>query len=248
MAHNASFDGPGGRTGLDRPSSSSSPSSSGISESPRESSVAFSLIASPTTRPDGFDGISYFSKTEEPEEVMEDQDDDTIAVKTEPGEPSSSITMAPSRRPRGRPRKVKSESQSSMKATTKGRTKTGCVTCRKRKKKCDERKPTCKNCEQNNVHCEGYPARRIWLNGKEKAAVRSESSNYMSRPMSSCAFTKIHLDRERWQQNGAIQLPEFIPSLEQNIDWKFYKHYENELSRRLNINPDTTNPFTRKCL
>ena len=33
------------------------------------------------------------------------------------------------------------------------RTKTGCFCCRKRKKKCDERKPACSGCLRNNLQC-----------------------------------------------------------------------------------------------
>ncbi|KAH8696898.1 hypothetical protein GQ44DRAFT_733544 [Phaeosphaeriaceae sp. PMI808] len=36
------------------------------------------------------------------------------------------------------------------------RTKTGCGTCRRRKKKCDEAKPKCNNCERNGFICAGY--------------------------------------------------------------------------------------------
>ncbi|KAK6388132.1 hypothetical protein LTR65_008140 [Meristemomyces frigidus] len=36
------------------------------------------------------------------------------------------------------------------------RTKTGCHTCRGRKKKCDERKPGCQNCERGSLTCGGY--------------------------------------------------------------------------------------------
>lgn len=36
------------------------------------------------------------------------------------------------------------------------RTKTGCHTCRGRKKKCDERKPICGNCERGKFNCQGY--------------------------------------------------------------------------------------------
>ncbi|KAK5138354.1 hypothetical protein LTR08_003415 [Meristemomyces frigidus] len=39
------------------------------------------------------------------------------------------------------------------------RTKTGCHTCRGRKKKCDERKPACLNCERGNFACGGYGAK-----------------------------------------------------------------------------------------
>ncbi|RKF65670.1 putative bacterial transferase hexapeptide [Erysiphe neolycopersici] len=36
------------------------------------------------------------------------------------------------------------------------RTKTGCMTCRRRKKKCDETKPTCNNCLRGGFTCTGY--------------------------------------------------------------------------------------------
>ncbi|KUI56699.1 putative maltose O-acetyltransferase [Cytospora mali] len=40
------------------------------------------------------------------------------------------------------------------------RTKTGCLTCRKRKKKCDEAKPECSNCLRGGFVCAGYPQQR----------------------------------------------------------------------------------------
>ncbi|WPG98373.1 Hypothetical protein R9X50_00116300 [Acrodontium crateriforme] len=39
------------------------------------------------------------------------------------------------------------------------RTKTGCHTCRSRKKKCDEGKPICQNCERGGFTCGGYGAK-----------------------------------------------------------------------------------------
>ncbi|KAI1179374.1 hypothetical protein F4777DRAFT_600955 [Nemania sp. FL0916] len=38
----------------------------------------------------------------------------------------------------------------------KRRTKTGCLTCRKRRIKCDELHPTCKNCQKSKRECLGY--------------------------------------------------------------------------------------------
>lgn len=38
----------------------------------------------------------------------------------------------------------------------KKRTRTGCLTCRKRHIKCDERKPGCSNCEKSKKKCLGY--------------------------------------------------------------------------------------------
>lgn len=48
------------------------------------------------------------------------------------------------KRPRGRPRKHPVASIINQSKVTKGRSKTGCITCRRRKKKCDEAKPRCK--------------------------------------------------------------------------------------------------------
>ncbi|KAI1186247.1 hypothetical protein F5B17DRAFT_370450 [Nemania serpens] len=42
------------------------------------------------------------------------------------------------------------------------RTKTGCMTCRKRRIKCDEGKPTCNNCLKSKRECEGYNQRVIF--------------------------------------------------------------------------------------
>ncbi|KAK3684490.1 hypothetical protein LTR37_020238 [Vermiconidia calcicola] len=42
------------------------------------------------------------------------------------------------------------------------RTKTGCLTCRKRRIKCGEERPVCKNCVKSKRHCEGYNQRVIF--------------------------------------------------------------------------------------
>ncbi|KAL4877244.1 hypothetical protein BJY04DRAFT_198889 [Aspergillus karnatakaensis] len=42
------------------------------------------------------------------------------------------------------------------------RTKTGCMTCRRRKKKCDEQHPACNNCLRGGFLCEGYSSRGTW--------------------------------------------------------------------------------------
>ncbi|EED20324.1 acetyltransferase, putative [Talaromyces stipitatus ATCC 10500] len=42
------------------------------------------------------------------------------------------------------------------------RTKTGCLTCRRRKKKCDEQHPACNNCIRGGFVCEGYSSRSTW--------------------------------------------------------------------------------------
>lgn len=57
------------------------------------------------------------------------------------------------------------------------RTKTGCMTCRKRKKKCDEHKPTCLNCAKGSFKCEGYEEDKI-VPGSVASNSRSRSSTH----------------------------------------------------------------------
>jgi hypothetical protein len=40
------------------------------------------------------------------------------------------------------------------------RRRTGCLSCRQRRVKCDERKPSCERCEAANIVCAGYPQMR----------------------------------------------------------------------------------------
>lgn len=54
------------------------------------------------------------------------------------------VAQLKQKRPRGRPRKHPLTPIVNTNKVTKGRSKTGCITCRKRKKKCDEAKPRCR--------------------------------------------------------------------------------------------------------
>lgn len=58
-------------------------------------------------------------------------------------ESDAPTSHAKQKRPRGRPRKHPLTPIIGASKVTKGRSKTGCITCRKRKKKCDEAKPRC---------------------------------------------------------------------------------------------------------
>ncbi|KAI0161666.1 hypothetical protein GGR52DRAFT_133325 [Hypoxylon sp. FL1284] len=54
------------------------------------------------------------------------------------------------------PEEKDDESTAPKKAAVRKRTKTGCRTCRKRRIKCDEGRPTCNNCLKSKRNCEGY--------------------------------------------------------------------------------------------
>lgn len=64
-------------------------------------------------------------------------------------------------------------------------TKTGCLTCRKRKKKCDEAKPKCQACSRGNFECAGYNDRvpRSKAKGsKAPPAIQARAASIVLRP------------------------------------------------------------------
>jgi len=65
---------------------------------------------------------------------------------SEDGDSTQCCQETPLKRPRGRPRKTPDPNAEPPEKVPKVRSKTGCLTCRKRKKKCDETKPVCVLC------------------------------------------------------------------------------------------------------
>ena len=139
---------------------------------------------------------------------------------------ASSSATTPSKvkvkRPRGRPRKHPIAPITNANKVTKGRSKTGCITCRKRKKKCDETKPRCMNCEKNAVVCEGYPEKQIWRSGRERAEEDRRKSHH-SLP--------------------SITLQPIFDGLESPEDMFFFKHYHERLSPVLTVEGEYRNAF-----
>ncbi|KAJ5113815.1 hypothetical protein N7456_002349 [Penicillium angulare] len=57
-------------------------------------------------------------------------------------------------------------------------TSRGCISCRKRKTKCDEEKPECGKCKKKGLKCPGYDQYRNWVNGSStRALFRLERDN-----------------------------------------------------------------------
>jgi hypothetical protein len=124
---------------------------------------------------------------------------------------------------RGRPRKHPQLSPSAISKAPNSRCKTGCQTCRKRKKKCDEGKPTCFQCQKNNVVCEGYAPKERWKSGREREAEETARKFKFEIP---------------------IELPILIDGVETDLDRRLLSHFIENASRVLSLHGDKRNPFT----
>lgn len=131
-----------------RMSISTSPgSTASMSESPRTTfdfSVRY-MNGNPLRSPRSPTGDDVVPKVEE----LEDDEaiDPKIKSPSDEGDSAEHSALNGSgsivRRPRGRPRKHPKSPSTMVSKPPKGRSKTGCITCRRRKKKCDEKKPEC---------------------------------------------------------------------------------------------------------
>lgn len=138
----------------DSVSDSSSPhSTAASSESPMTATRLFFNATLASSSPDEpVDGDVVVPKIEE----IEDEELDQPEAKPLPSPPEEEDSehhaeRATVKRPRGRPRKHPKDAPVVVAKPLKGRSKTGCVTCRRRKKKCDETKPACESHHHSHV-------------------------------------------------------------------------------------------------
>ncbi|WVF69939.1 hypothetical protein IAT40_004724 [Kwoniella sp. CBS 6097] len=106
---------------------------------------------------------------------------------------------------------------SSSSAGSNKRGKTGCITCRLRKKRCDEAKPICATCTRLGIECMGYGAKRPkWLREKENAKkakqdikdiVSSRRSSKVTKGPGSAEYgDKVDYSREGSSSAGSASL------------------------------------------
>jgi hypothetical protein len=91
-------------------------------------------------------------------------------------------------------------------------------------------------CEKNNVQCEGYPIRRIWVGGKQKTI-------YKGKPTSLGGLRADPTATNKWIVSGPARLPNIIQGVESQLDWEFFEHFNKTLSKVLTVNRDKNNPF-----
>ncbi|KAJ5103721.1 hypothetical protein N7532_004250 [Penicillium argentinense] len=174
--------------------------------------------------PDVYDPRAHDQDMDDGLPKVEELDDEDIqSIKpSEVGNQQNAGAPAAVPRKRGRPRKHPLPAPGNQAKVTKGRSKTGCITCRRRKKKCDETKPACLNCQKNAVVCEGYPPKEIWKSGRQKMADAVLTHSLATVPRN---------------------LPLLIDGIETDIDRRFLDHFVYGFSRVLTLINDDSNPF-----
>lgn len=206
------------RHSISSASSSSTPISQTMSCSGSGSgSSPASSISSPSPSSPPFT-LSLLPSTSEAVPKIEEIEDNNQPMDAPPLPSPPPISEVTGKRPRGRPRKHPKLMVKPTQKVLKGRSKTGCLTCRKRKKKCDEMKPECNNCIKNSVVCEGYSEKVLWQPGKQSRQSALASSIGRS-------------------------LPTLIDGVVTQMDHFLLDHFTRRVSRILTLFDDDNNPF-----
>lgn len=104
---------------------------------------------------------------------------------------------------------------------------TGCWTCRARKKKCDDARPSCSACTLRSITCYGYDAKPIWMDGgpAEKDMMdtiqRRIKESYRRRRTRRCKITGSS-NNSFCQHDpgvGATHGPSFVESPSSTASW-----------------------------
>ncbi|KAF2272141.1 uncharacterized protein EI97DRAFT_462241 [Westerdykella ornata] len=194
---------------------------SSSSESPSDTATLDSGVSS--VKPDCAESLdeNVLPKVEELELSLSDIKSE-VAADALPISPTEPVRV---RRARGRPR-IHPQRSPTTSSSAKARSKTGCITCRKRKKKCDETKPFCQSCKKNNIHCEGYKPVELWKSGKEREA-----------------------EARRASLDVKYELPPLMEGVENDVDRILLQHFVTRASCVLSLDGNhSNNPFTKILL
>ncbi|KAH7140696.1 fungal-specific transcription factor domain-containing protein [Dactylonectria macrodidyma] len=88
------------------------------------------------------------------------------------------------------------------------RTRTGCLTCRRRKKKCDEQKPACGGCKRNSLDCNWPTHPAVFVGSHRRRQARSSPGSILAHQQSTAPtprgsteldVAKVHRHQHRHQ-------------------------------------------------
>ena len=125
------------------------------------------------------------------------------------------------------------------------RSRSGCLSCRRRKKKCDEEKPICTACLRNNLAC-------VWP-GPSTQGEAASRLQMLDHPVTESGAWTASVDAHPNWPNRRIPLsPPFfvLPGsvLSVSETWKLLDHYLKDTANRLACLQDNKNPFLHTIL
>ncbi|KAE8825653.1 hypothetical protein PTNB73_08650 [Pyrenophora teres f. teres] len=110
------------------------------------------------------------------------------------------------------------------------RTKTGCGTCRRRKKKCDEAKPDCNNCTRGGFVCEGYHAKVPWSkNGQNNKPPAIQAKELLSTYPTCPGCSRAHIPHCAAPRGAEITYPAPEPHAANECERKYVTNGWSEL-------------------
>ena len=118
------------------------------------------------------------------------------------------------------------------------RTKLGCLTCRTRRKKCDQRHPVCQNCEKREVGCSWPP---------DVISIRDQDTNHLmaddrrQTPHLLAAVVPTNTTTADWHIQWPLPYsPNFLPSPSSRL---LFDRYISQTSKELGVTANPQNPF-----
>ncbi|KAL7948169.1 hypothetical protein V8C42DRAFT_343128 [Trichoderma barbatum] len=118
------------------------------------------------------------------------------------------------------------------------RVRTGCLTCRKRRVKCDELKPICKRCIKANFICDGYQKKRIKpsLNSAIQTPPQTETETENTSLFSIELTSSSSPESTRYLPSPRLSLSAPVssfPSTRHRSELAFYHHFITNTAPRL---------------
>ncbi|KAL8803690.1 MAG: hypothetical protein Q9182_003022 [Xanthomendoza sp. 2 TL-2023] len=92
-------------------------------------------------------------------------------------------------------------------AKARKRTKTGCLTCRRRRIKCGEERPTCNNCVKSKRNCEGYTPRVIFKDPLGARPIGGPVREHGNQFQSITGFSAVEAHHRPLQPRNTGQMP-----------------------------------------
>ncbi|EAW09793.1 uncharacterized protein ACLA_040090 [Aspergillus clavatus NRRL 1] len=141
-----------------------------------------------------------------------------------------------------------SSGRSVRKRNVVSRGRTGCLTCRRRRLKCDETKPGCNNCRRINQPCEGYAQRITFKDQTNLIVARANGRNVGKRGRSSGSKSEKNGDPDSTFIESSSQFSVTVkgppsPPPSESPDARFVDSLTNEdTSPRVALHRDPTTP------